>query len=337
MIPQINTPESLTIFFENRPHTIRKTDAKYADIVALVEAEDIDGLRLSLGLSTSLPAYSNGAISVVDGEVKYNGKPLHNAVTTRIVGLLKAGKKFDYILNFLKRVLENPSKFAVDELYLFLEKGQIPITSDGHFLAYRKVDSNYKSFHGNPDGTYNTNKVGDIVTMERQKVDPNRNNTCSTGLHFCSFGYLNQYHGGQGKVMIVKIDPADVVSIPSDYNNTKGRTCKYIVVAEHNFGERQEAYKDVVLANPDGSAHEGQDIDKQQKKTAKASPKLNELEKRVGAYIERKRDKGALPSLRQIQSSLSPLVPTIDKLKKIVEKLGYKVEADKKSGKPVVR
>lgn len=33
--------------------------------------------------------------------------------------------------------------------------------------------------------------------------------------------------------MILKINPADVVAIPSDYNNTKGRTWKYEVVGEY--------------------------------------------------------------------------------------------------------
>ena len=32
--------------------------------------------------------------------------------------------------------------------------------------------------------------------------------------------------------MIVKINPADVVSIPTDYNGAKGRCCRYQVVAE---------------------------------------------------------------------------------------------------------
>jgi hypothetical protein len=32
--------------------------------------------------------------------------------------------------------------------------------------------------------------------------------------------------------MILKINPRDVVSIPSDYNNSKGRTCRYEVIDE---------------------------------------------------------------------------------------------------------
>jgi hypothetical protein len=71
--------------------------------------------------------------------------------------------------------------------------------------------------------------------MPREQVDKDRNNTCSVGLHFCSKDYLSSYGGASGHTMIVKINPADVVSIPSDYDNTKGRTWKYEVVGEIPF------------------------------------------------------------------------------------------------------
>ena len=32
--------------------------------------------------------------------------------------------------------------------------------------------------------------------------------------------------------MLLKINPADVVSIPIDYNNSKGRCCRYEVIKE---------------------------------------------------------------------------------------------------------
>jgi hypothetical protein len=51
--------------------------------------------------------------------------------------------------------------------------------------------------------------------------------------------------------MILKINPADVVSIPSDYNNTKGRTCRYEVVGEHIVEDRYntEAFDQPVQDN----------------------------------------------------------------------------------------
>jgi hypothetical protein len=74
------------------------------------------------------------------------------------------------------------------------------------------------------------NSPGKIVEMERNAVDDNRDRTCSAGLHFCSQSYLT--HFGGEKIVIVKINPKDVVSIPSDYNDAKGRACRYEVVGE---------------------------------------------------------------------------------------------------------
>jgi hypothetical protein len=79
-------------------------------------------------------------------------------------------------------------------------------------------------------------------------TDPPRskNNTCSTGLHFCSEGYLNSF-GGE-RTVIVKINPADVVSIPSDYNDAKGRACRYEVIGELGV-EPEEAFTAPVQEN----------------------------------------------------------------------------------------
>jgi hypothetical protein len=60
--------------------------------------------------------------------------------------------------------------------------------------------------------------------------------------------------------MILKVNPADVVAIPADYNNTKGRACKYEVVAEYTDNWRERADKDngfdSVLYSSDGDIWE---------------------------------------------------------------------------------
>jgi hypothetical protein len=124
--------------------------------------------------------------------------------------------------------MSNPSKRAVDELYGFLEKGNLPITADGCFLAYKKVRNDYLDIHS---GTMD-NSVGKVLEMERNEVDDNANNTCSTGLHFCSLDYLSHFGGADSRTVVVKINPRDVVSIPADYHATKGRTCRYEVIDE---------------------------------------------------------------------------------------------------------
>ena len=103
------------------------------------------------------------------------------------------------------------------------------------------ADAEYiKTTHGNV--TVSVEDGVTTLTMPRNKVDDNRDRTCSYGLHFCSMSYLPAYYGGRGRVLLVKIDPADVVSIPSDYDNAKGRAMRYQVVGEHTKNEQTEAY-----------------------------------------------------------------------------------------------
>ena len=140
--------------------------------------------------------------------------------------MYKDGFDITPLLAFYSNLILNPSKTAQEELYSFLEKSNLPITPDGHFLAYKKVRGDYKDCH---TGTID-NSVGQKVFMSRNEVDDDRNNLCSTGLHFCSLDYLR--HFGGERIMILKINPLHVVSIPRDYNDSKGRCCFYEVIGE---------------------------------------------------------------------------------------------------------
>lgn len=177
-----------------------------------------------------------GKVEVTDWGVTLDGKALHGVVIDRLMEVLRLGMDVTPWVNFVQKLHQNPSSVSRDELYLWLEKAEMPITADGDFLAYKNVRSNYKDIHS---GTFN-NRVGDVCEMSRLDVDDDRNRTCSAGLHFCSKAYLPNFsHSDGGHTMIVKVNPADVVSIPSDYGDTKGRTWRYEVVGELSPQEAQ--------------------------------------------------------------------------------------------------
>ena len=224
--PFILQGDNVVIVIDGEPHTINKTHLTYNKVVEAIKAGDWGSVKELINPTKVLVNYSRGNVSVVDGEMFWKGTPFHNALATRIVSMLEEGFDIEPMVQFMNNLMRNPSKRAVDELYGFLEKNSLPITPDGHFLAYKRVRGDYKDCH---TGTMD-NSVGQVVEMERNMVDDNRDNTCSKGLHFCSHSYLQSFSGE--RTVIVKIDPADVVSIPSDYNNAKGRTCRYEVVGE---------------------------------------------------------------------------------------------------------
>jgi hypothetical protein len=96
------------------------------------------------------------------------------------------------------------------------------------------------------------NSPGRVVEMERNKVDDNKDQTCSTGLHFCGLSYLGHFGGSDSRIVIVKINPRDVVSIPSDYNGAKGRACRYEVIGEMGVSA-EEAFDKPVQSNANGT------------------------------------------------------------------------------------
>jgi hypothetical protein len=217
---------NLTIVIDNTPHTIHKSHLTYQTVINAIKANDWETVKESIEPKKLIVSYAKGNVTIEGDSLLWNGKELHNSLATRLIGMLTEGFDIDPMVNFMHNLMRNPSKRSVQELYGFLEKNSLPITPDGYFLAYKKVRANYFDVHS---GTMD-NSVGKVVEMARNEVDDDKDRTCSSGLHFCSKDYLN--HFGGERVVIVKIDPADVVSIPSDYNDSKGRTCRYTVIGE---------------------------------------------------------------------------------------------------------
>lgn len=224
--PYILQGDNVVIVIDGEPHTINKTHITYQKVVDAIKAKEWDVVKELINPVKVVVNYSRGNVEIVDGEMFWKRMPFHNALATRMVQMLTDGFDIEPMVNFMNNLMQNPSKRAVDELYGFLEKNSLPITPDGHFLAYKRVRDDYKDCH---TGTMD-NSIGMVVEMERNMVDDNRDNTCSSGLHFCSHSYLSSFGGD--RTVIVKINPRDVVSIPSDYNNAKGRTCRYEVIGE---------------------------------------------------------------------------------------------------------
>ena len=235
-------PTFVTVMMNGVTHTINSDHVNYNAVVAALKNRDFDAIEKLIDVATSLVNYVNGRVKIVNDQVMLDDREIKNSVVQRILQMLRDGFDADPMIRFLENLMANPSKRAVDELYGFLEASKLPITADGCFLAYKKVQDNYLDYYSSTM----LNSVGSVLTMPRNSVDEERDRTCSTGLHFCSLSYLPHYYGSQGRVMIVKINPADVVSIPSDYNNAKGRTCRYEVIGEHTGPETADAFSSPV-------------------------------------------------------------------------------------------
>lgn len=240
--PFIVQGSNITVVIGNKPHTINKSHITYDRVLNAIKASDWETVKDIIEPKKVVIEFGKGNVSVQGDKVFWKDREMHNALTKRMVAMIQDGFPVEPLVAFMDNLMDNPSKRAVNELYGFLEKNSLPITPDGHFLAYKKVRFDYKDCHS---GTMD-NSVGKVVEMERNEVDDDQNRTCSTGLHFCSREYLN--HFGGERIVIVKINPRDVVSIPTDYDNSKGRACRYEVVDEIDKEKADEAFAKTVQA-----------------------------------------------------------------------------------------
>lgn len=232
---------NLVVVIDNKPHTINKTHISYQKVVDAIKAGEWETVRDVIEPKKVVIEYGKGNVEVQGDKLFWKGKEFHNALSSRMISMLQEGLPVEPLVLFMENLMKNPSKRSVTELYGFLEKNNLPITSDGHFLAYKKVRKDFKDCHS---GTMD-NSVGKVVEMERNEVDDDQNRTCSTGLHFCSQNYLPHFGGSDSRTVIVKINPADVVSIPTDYDNSKGRACRYEVIGELGV-HPDDAFKETV-------------------------------------------------------------------------------------------
>ena len=244
--PYLIQGSNIVVVIGNKSHTISKTHITYQKVLDAIKASEWDLVKDIIEPKKVVLNYGAGNVSIQGETLYWKGQVLNTGLATRMIAMLQEGFPIEPMVAFMENLYANPSKRAVTELYGFLEKNQLPITPDGHFLAYKKVRYNFLDVHS---GTMD-NSPGTIVEMERNQVDDNKDQTCSTGLHFCGMSYLSQFGGD--RTVIVKINPADVVSIPSDYNEAKGRACRYEVIGELGV-EAQDAFTAPVQSNANGT------------------------------------------------------------------------------------
>jgi hypothetical protein len=227
MLPFIETKNGFTVFPNGKPFLMETTDRRYSEVKDLVlkgaSQEEVQDLVDNLSIFVK----NNFEIDEM-GNLLWGGEVIHNALSFRIKEMISGGYSLEPTKRFLDKINENPSETSRSELYDFLKVNSLPITEDGDFLAYKRVRLDYFDIYSKTID----NSVGRTVSMTREKVDDNKDNTCSTGLHFCSYDYFNSGMFTDGRLMVIKINPKDVVSIPADYDNAKGRCCKYEVISE---------------------------------------------------------------------------------------------------------
>ena len=214
--------KQISVSYEGQTKTIRSENPLFLQAEEAFFAKDWETFFTYLDPAVLI---TKGNVKVENGTVYYKDEKVHGVIVDRILAFLSEKADMDHLLLFLDNLMSNPSARAREELYTFLENKGFPITSDGCFLAYKSVRPDWTDW---ATGKF-SNKIGETLEMPRDEVDPDKTKHCSYGFHAGTYEYASNFNGGVNLVL-VKINPGDVVSIPEDCECQKLRTCKYEVI-----------------------------------------------------------------------------------------------------------
>lgn len=142
--------------------------------------------------------------------------------------------------NFWTLMSLNPDERCRKNLFWFLQRYGMTISRCGFFVGYRNVEKTEEEgvFTDCHSHSFKI-RIGEMVTMDRDKCDKVQEHTCSTGLHIGGRGWLKaNYYGDTGLACL--INPADVVAVPPLDSYGKLRTCAYLPMEVIHYDENDD-------------------------------------------------------------------------------------------------
>jgi hypothetical protein len=303
---------------------VEKTDKNYAKILKTFELPKDEQESAVKEIINPISKISAKGFVINGDDVTYQGESLPQALKTKVISIVRDGLPIEHFEKFWERLKLNPSFHVVNEtgFFDFLEYKELPITDDGYFMAYRGVANDYWSKSGDPNtkviqGKVNDsgqiyNGIGEVIEVVRNGVCDDRNVHCAAGsLHIGSLDYARSW---ANKVVLVKVDPMDVVSVPNDCGCQKCRVCKYEVVSD--FVE--EIFTSVVDSNGQDTLETLEDF------TEEINQEYSETVQKIATYLEKKADAGYTEvTVRQIQNIFSPSWATKETVLNALQELWY--------------
>jgi len=230
-VPFIFSGRGMVVVVNGKSFSIDTNNHKFPNLYEMIkndctESEIYDYLSANETIESYLE--KSEGVEFKDNKIYVNGEVLHNVIVDRINDFRRMNLPFEHLLKFIEKLQKNPSYNSRNQLYGFLENKDLVICEDGDFLAYKAVTEEYMDKHSKKIN----NTPGTTVKMDRLLIDDNPASHCSAGLHVGAINYVQDFKSNTDKVVIVKVNPKDVVSVPNDHNCTKCRVCEYYVVKD---------------------------------------------------------------------------------------------------------
>ena len=236
-----NENSNITVFLNGEILVADQKHPNFAKIVegAVAQDESIADL-FDIGAAVAKKFESLGErTAFANGRIYFDGDEVDNALTKQVLRFVEAGVE-DYkpLVNFFEKMAGNPNQHSREQAYTWLDRHGFTIHEDGDVIMYKGVrrdgEGVLRSISAGPgivNGQETTgnldNSVGNVLEMARSNVQHNPEVGCASGLHGGTWAYASTF----GPVTLaIKVNPRDIVSVPTDCDAQKVRCSKYTVL-----------------------------------------------------------------------------------------------------------
>lgn len=217
---------------QNRFKIFPAGSSEYSKAVECIKSGNLEDLITYLETNnySNITAQYDG-FEVIEGKVKVGNDYLPDALSARLVKFAQAKIPCQPLLNMWAKLKQNPSARAVREVYPWLEKNHHPIYPDGDVMFWKGVNHDYTDVFTSINGVGGkfNNSPGTINKVDRNQVDDDTTRECSFGFHVGSYQYAKNFGP---KLVECKVNPADIVRVPSENSYQKVGVCAYEVIKD---------------------------------------------------------------------------------------------------------
>ena len=204
--------------------------------------------------------YLSKNLSIQNGRIFFGDNRLEETLANHMMSLLdeenvpKDEKMWRSYVKFLDNLHQNADEDIRKQLFRWMEYENkagngFGITEDGCLVGYKGCGgtvlepmSKFTGFAIVDGKEYNghiPNRVGSVVQMPRSAVQNDPSVGCSVGLHVGTRDYAVQW---APVLLLVKVNPRDVVSVPYECDSQKMRVCEYTVLKVTDASEEHQMY-----------------------------------------------------------------------------------------------
>lgn len=220
-------------------YVLSKESMYYKGALDALKKLDYDLFTTHCDLDKQLKFKSSGKITYDSGVIRYNGSAVDNKLANRIIKMIEDGYDCAPLMKFMELCYQNDNPSVIDRLYDFMESSGIMLDKDGYVVGFKKVRDDGYDYYSRTV----LYEVGKTVVISKSACNTDSRNTCSGGLHIGSKNYAeNLWYKGRGKVLLLRVNPKNVMCIPEEAGFEKLRACEVEVVAEYNGDKLSSVY-----------------------------------------------------------------------------------------------